>query len=427
MKFCVVGNEFQLLAQCRTILEETAAEDWSLIQSACYSESPDDADVYIWDFASDPSIPTELPDIVTRSLFVVEPGQLHRFREALGRLRASIVLKPVQLPALRPFVEYALRQRLITLGKQSITHDRPSRHEDRDDLLESVLHVNLKLQQYDQSRTNFLARALHDFRAPLTALDGYCGLLIDQRIGSVSPEQVNLLRRMQHSVRRLSGLTDAMFELSAGRQSKPVLNVREADVEASIHQAIHEVAQHAQQKQIRVSATVARPGQPFLFDSGKIEQVLINLLENSCKFTPKQGSVEVSAYPVAWEYSADDGTKSVARSSGSTSETLPLNAYRIDVRDSGSGIPVEHVHSIFEEYTTYSGGKDRSGGGLGLAICRMIVNAHQGAIWAQSDETGTQFSLVLPYGRSVSTMKMTRPSVRLNSRVAAANSTKLSA
>jgi len=426
MKFCVVGNESELLDQCRKILEETVPEEWSLVQSARYSESPD-ADVYIWDFASEFCIPTERPHVITRSLFVVESSQLDRFREALGRQRASIVLKPVQLPALRPFMEHALRQHRITTTEQTITSDAPSHHDDRDNLLESVLHANLKLQEYDQSRTNFLARALHDFRAPLTALDGYCGLLIEQRIGPLSPDQLNLLRRMQHSVKRLSGLTDAMFELSAGRQSKQELNVREADVEASIRQAIHEVAQYAQQKEIRISATVARPDQPFLFDSGKIEQVLINLLENSCKFTPKQGFVEVTGYPVPWETGTGDCSKSVARSLGSAAETLPLNAYRIDVRDSGSGIPVEHIHSIFEEYTTYSGSRDRSGGGLGLAICRMIINAHHGAIWAESGKTGTQFSLVLPFGRPVSTLMMTKPSVRLNSRAVAANSKKLSA
>ena len=54
------------------------------------------------------------------------------------------------------------------------------------------------------------------------------------------------------------------------------------------------------------------------------------------------------------------------------------NAYRIDIRDSGHAIPAEHLDHIFEEYTSYAGGRDRSGGGLGLAICRMIVTQHDG-------------------------------------------------
>ena len=424
MKCYVVSNESELSDQCRRILEETVSEEWELVRSALYSEAPA-ADVYIWDFSCYPFIPVERPDMVTRTLFAVEPGQLDRFRLALGTLRASIVLKPVQPAALRPFLEHAFRERQTLPSEQSMTSTGGSLHGDRDDLLDSVLHANLKLQEHDHSRTNFLARALHDFRAPLTALDGYCGLLVEQRMGSLSLDQLNLLRRMQHSIKRLSGLADAMFELSAGRRSKRELNVQEADVEASIRQAVHEVTQYAQQKQIRISASVTCPRQNFVFDAGKIEQVLINLLENSCKFTPKNGSIEISAYPVPYE--VGDRSQSLARSFGPDSETFPSNAYRIDVRDSGCGIPVEHICSIFEEYTSYAGGKDRSGGGLGLAISRMIIEAHHGDIWAESGATGTQFSLVLPYGSPVSTLKMPSKSIDRRSRAAAANTKKLSA
>jgi signal transduction histidine kinase len=71
-------------------------------------------------------------------------------------------------------------------------------------------------------------------------------------------------------------------------------------------------------------------------------------------------------------------------------------AYRIDVRDSGNMIPTEHLEHIFEEYLSYSGGRDRSGGGLGLAISRMIVNQHDGHVWAENTQSGPMFSVVLP-------------------------------
>jgi signal transduction histidine kinase len=72
------------------------------------------------------------------------------------------------------------------------------------------------------------------------------------------------------------------------------------------------------------------------------------------------------------------------------------NAYRVDIRDSGNSIPAEHIDHIFEEYTSYAGGRDRSGGGLGLAISRMIVDQHDGRIWAENTESGPMFSIVLP-------------------------------
>jgi signal transduction histidine kinase len=72
------------------------------------------------------------------------------------------------------------------------------------------------------------------------------------------------------------------------------------------------------------------------------------------------------------------------------------NSFRVDIRDSGPGIPAAHVVRIFEEYTSYSGGQDRSGGGLGLAICRMILEQHRGRVWAESHTAGAVFSFVLP-------------------------------
>src|SRR5262249_15508510 len=75
-------------------------------------------------------------------------------------------------------------------------------------------------------------------------------------------------------------------------------------------------------------------------------------------------------------------------------------AYRIDIRDSGNAIPAEHLDHIFEEYTSYSGGRDRSGGGLGLAITRMIVNQHEGHVWAENTESGPMFCIVLPVHRA---------------------------
>jgi signal transduction histidine kinase len=72
------------------------------------------------------------------------------------------------------------------------------------------------------------------------------------------------------------------------------------------------------------------------------------------------------------------------------------NAYRVDIRDSGARIPREHLTAIFEEDTSCIGGSDRSGGGLGLAICKMILHAHQGRVWAENSDSGPRFSFVLP-------------------------------
>jgi signal transduction histidine kinase len=391
MKFCTVGLDSDLSEHCRaTIAEVTAGRDAELLDSDLSDGIPE-ADVYICEFRTQLSPEWLRPEILARSLFVVEPRRLQQLRAALGNLRAGILLKPVHPAALRPFLEHCVRQHTPV-----VIETEESCKAEHDDLLECLLSVNLRLQQYDQARNNFLARAVHDFRAPLTAVGGYCGLLIEQRLGPLSPVQVDLLNRMQHSIKRVSRLADAMFDLSAGQRTKDELNLRKGDVEACIAQAVHEVTPQADEKQIRIGIAVEHPHRPLVFDSAKLEQVLVNLLENACKFTSKRGTIDISAYPVFWN---QELKRQPRRDEAATDLSLPIelpNAYRIDVVDSGMGIAAEHLESIFEEYTTYSGGKDRSGAGLGLAICRMVVNEHRGCIWAESGPQGAQFSFIIP-------------------------------
>jgi signal transduction histidine kinase len=110
---------------------------------------------------------------------------------------------------------------------------------DRDEILQCLIQTNLKLQEYDHDRTNFLTRAVHDFRAPLTAISGYCGLLLGEALGTLTEDQKEVLRRMQHSTKRLSRMASAMFQLSVGRQIKP-LDLLKGNIRECMEQAVHE-------------------------------------------------------------------------------------------------------------------------------------------------------------------------------------------
>ena len=147
----------------------------------------------------------------------------------------------------------------------------------------------------------------------------------------------------------------------------------------------------------RDHADVAPPVITLFFEPGQIEQVLINILDNACKFAPRGGSIELRGYPYFWDRRKTDSAF-LPQPKGAFG--MEPTAYRIDIRDSGKAIPAEHLEHIFEEYTTYSGGRDRSGGGLGLAIARLIVNQHEGHVWAENSEADPCFPLcfLLPAG-----------------------------
>jgi signal transduction histidine kinase len=266
----------------------------------------------------------------------------------------------------------------------------------RDDFLQRLLGANLRLQQYDQQRTNFIARAVHDFRAPLTALSGFCGLLASGELGPLNEQQTEALARMQHSTKRLSRMASAMFELSVGPKLNHKIELRQGDLTERVKQAVYEILPAAREKGITVSSQdIAAPAGPLYFEPSQMEQVLVNLLDNACKFTHRGGTIEVRGYPYFWERRFLSGPPGHAERRARRIDTP--NAYRVDVMDTGPGIPPAHLHHIFEEYTSYAGSQDRSGGGLGLAICRLIMSRHQGHIWAESNADGAVFSFVLPY------------------------------
>jgi signal transduction histidine kinase len=388
MNVLLTSTDTDLFKLCGDILNEYDGIDCHFSKVAP-GVRPTEADLYIWDGPPPVDLPVDLDHHFSRHLFLLQRSEVAAFRENLGAAEAAILLKPVTRPALAAFLDLA-----AAAFHNHISTARSLRS-DRDEILQCLIQSNLQLQQYEQDRTNFLTRAVHDFRAPLTATNGYCGLLLGEALGPLSEEQKEVLRRMQHSLKRLSRMASAMFELGVGRHLKRQPDLQPADIREPVEQALHEITPFAEAKNISVSVDLA-PGSGMVhLESGQIEQVLMNLLDNACKFTPKGGAIEVRGYPMFWERRTGRRGFAPAGERRFSECRLP-NAYRIDILDSGPPIPPEHIGRLFEEYTSYTGGKDRSGGGLGLAICKMIITAHEGRVWMENTEYGPRFSFVLP-------------------------------
>src|ERR1041384_6383517 len=102
---------------------------------------------------------------------------------------------------------------------------------------------------------------------------------------------------MLKSTKRLSRMAAAMFQLSVGRHVKRRPEMQRGDIRECLEQALHEITPFADDKSIEISADFAAPSNPLFFEAGQIEQVLINILDNACKFTPRGGSIELRGYP----------------------------------------------------------------------------------------------------------------------------------
>ena len=141
---------------------------------------------------------------IRNTILVVNRAELPYIRNNIVRLKAMVLLKPVS----RSRLELAIEQRM-----NGSSHDVASdlTRINSDELLDRLLRANLRLEELDQERTHFLARAVHELRAPLTSLNGYCGLFLDNKIGSLSSEQIAVLSRMKRSVTRLA--RDCLYHL----------------------------------------------------------------------------------------------------------------------------------------------------------------------------------------------------------------------
>jgi signal transduction histidine kinase len=325
-------------------------------------------------------------------LLLIDREEARNILELLPCSAVTLVLKPVNPDALRTFLEQAARR----VG--SLRHDR-------DAILDCLLATTLRLQEYDQDRMNFLARAVHDFRTPLTAVNGYCGLLLSGEFGALNDAQQEVLDRTLHSVRRLGRLATALFQWSSGLRVGLQSEIREADIQECCRQALHEIRPLAGEKSIAVDLDLRAPEQPLCFDPAQMEQLLINLLENSCKFTPRGGYIRLRGFPAFWDRRSTALSRApISPNRDSSAERRRVssryaNAYRMEVSDNGMGVRPEHLQSIFQEYTSYGGGSDRSGSGLGLAICKRILAEHGGRIFAESGNQGVTFVFHLPFAR----------------------------
>jgi len=383
----LVSEDRELYRLCQEILGEILPQPWTLSIGRAH-ENTAAGDLCIWDYSKEAALPSSEGGSSARYLYLVHRRDLVEFRRQTAIPDANIVLKPVTPVTLAALLGLAMEAR-----RRKVLRD------DRDEILQCLVETNLVLQEYDQDRTNFLARAVHDFRAPLTAFSGYCGLMLDESFGPVNDAQREVLGRMRRSAQRLSRMASAMFQLSVARQVKTRPILERGDLQECLDQALHEIAPFADERRLAITSELEPASGDLFFEPPQMEQVLVNILDNACKFTPRDGMIEVRGYPYFWERRASPAGVPPWAERRQRTVASP-NSYRIDVTDSGAAIPEEHLGAIFEEYASYSGGRDRSGGGLGLAICRLILAQHDGSVWAENSALGPRFSMVLPLRRS---------------------------
>lgn len=239
-----------------------------------------------------------------------------------------------------------------------------------------------------------LVSAAHEFKTPLVVMLGYTDLLRSGHLGPVNQRQKQVLEEMQEGAQRLQKLIQDLLLLQELKAATGVAeNLETADVSDNMREIFNFWAPTARQKQVKYQFQPCAGSQRVQIEPLKLQHVVSSLIENALKHTPAHGMIAVSVTPCFWE--RRKAQIEFLFNMERTESRKVENAVRIDVTDSGPGIPAEHHEDIFEDFVQLPGASAR-GTGLGLAIARRLVEAHGGVIWVESEPgKGSKFSLLL--------------------------------
>ena len=238
-----------------------------------------------------------------------------------------------------------------------------------------------------------LAAAAHELKTPLAIMAGYLNLLLTQKLGPLTPQQLEVLREMQDNGERLTGFVQNVLSYATLNVDRFDIHYEIGDINACLREIAEFWAQRFQDKAIAFYFFPDEKIPAFAFDWYKVQHVVSNLLDNAMKYTPGAGTVWLHAEPYFWERRSIKRKPLVERRRRLISAP---NCCRISVSDTGPGIAPEFQQEIFEEYFRLTPeGARCEGHGLGLAIARRLVHASGGKIWVESEPgAGAKFSFL---------------------------------
>ncbi len=234
-----------------------------------------------------------------------------------------------------------------------------------------------KLRELEKVRDDLMKMIVHDLKTPLTSVLATLEMLIDGDFGELADEQRRVMGDAESKAEDLLALMEDLLEVARIEEAHLQLDLQPIAPGALVAEVVHEWALRFQQEEATVSADVADDAVIFHADKGLVKRVLSNLIQNALTHTGENVAISITARR------APEGGGGVL----------------FTVADNGPGIPPEYHELIFRKFERVKNPaipRVRSSG-LGLAFCKLAVDAHGGRIWVQSHEgEGSQFHFMLP-------------------------------
>jgi len=240
----------------------------------------------------------------------------------------------------------------------------------------AVLRDITAQKELERMKSNFLSAVSHELRTPLHSIKGFVEIILMGKTGPVTALQQDFLRTVKDQTTVLQRMIDDLLEFSRMEAGRVKLHVDEVSLRGLAQTVASKLTPLAAEAGLQLVVQMDEGLPEIGGDRVRLEQVVTNLAENAIKFTPAGGKVRISAAQLG-------------------------DRVRLTVSDTGIGVPPEEQERIFDRFYQVDGSERRAyrGAGLGLSICKHIVERHGGRIWVESDGVpgrGSRFHVELP-------------------------------
>lgn len=259
-----------------------------------------------------------------------------------------------------------LQEKLVETNRQLQRHVN--------DYAQELSRALRQLDELNQLKANFLTNIRHELRTPVSHIKGYTDLLARGYLGTVSEEQKGALTTISQATVQLEQLINDLIQFASSAKGDLTLETIPLSLNDVASRLLSNLSPKATASDLRLQIEVPSTVPLVVGDAEKIYWVLFQLLENAIKFTPSPGEIRLAT-------------------------TVLEQRVRIQVRDTGIGIPPERLREIFEPFHQLDGSSTRTYGGLGLglALVRRIIEMHGSQIEVESQpERGSVFAFELP-------------------------------
>lgn len=257
---------------------------------------------------------------------------------------------------------------------------------------------NKKLRELEKLKDEFIAMIAHELRTPLTVIKGYLTLVLSGNGGDLSTIQKKYLQVVNHNSEKLQRIVDEVLDISQLDKSEFRLRRSAADVLNVIGKAIAEVQEPLEDRGNKLEVKVESPVGPIFADARRLRQIIVALLENAIAFSAPHSRIWIKVKK--WEGPGSFCQHAWPASVVDFADLPPGEYLEISIQDEGPGIAADRLTEVFKRFfqveELYS--RQVGGVGLGLALCKRIVEVMGGRIWVRSElGQGCIFSFIVPW------------------------------